>query len=178
MEEFSTSLSMRNVLEIGIKPIKNLYSFLSVQGSVAPWHHCWRPPDPLRSRRHSPLLGRVDPNQKLQVGARLTYTHSACANIYTLWIGVWISCRKYVSPGLVENRFGPIFSTSKSSWAIHFLPKPFFHEWKMHPARHFVVLPCCFQNSGFWKILAQDFAFCRAPFGLSLHICSPGCRIL
>ena len=27
---------------------------------------------------------------------------------------------------------------------------------------HFVVLPCCFQNSGFWKILPQDFACCRA----------------
>ena len=35
----------------------------------------------------------------------------------------------------------------------------------MHPAWHFVVLPCCFQNSGFWKILPQDFAFCRAPLG-------------
>ena len=48
---------------------------------------------------------------------------------------------------------------------------------KNAPGSAFCSASMLFPKFGFWKILAQDFAFCRAPFGLSLHICSPGCRI-
>ena len=47
-----------------------------------------------------------------------------------------------------------------------FCTNTIFSWKKMHLVWHFVVLlPCCFQNSGFLKILPQDFAFCRAPLG-------------
>ena len=96
-------------------------------------------------------------------------------------IWAWISSTKCVSPGSVQNRFGPENSTQKTSWADDFVLKPSLSLNTMSLVWHCVVLPCCFQNYGFFKISFQDFAFCRAPLGChctSVFICFPGCRIL